>query len=124
VAKGNPNPKPKATKYPEVSGNMRNAFYKGLTKAARRRQQTLSEFCADWWEEDRNGAANAMAKFMPREIKGNLEVNHTLTLEQVLSGAILEHDQPPAIDHAPADATDCIEVEKEPAPVCEGDIPD
>lgn len=72
----NPNPKPKQPRGHEYAPNMRRAFYEGLVRHARDKGMTLTEMCATWWEEDWKAAAAAFAKFLPREVKGDMRVTN------------------------------------------------
>ena len=70
---------PKAVKH-EYAANLRRAFYDGMLEAAKSQGLTLTEYCRDWWLEDRKGAVEAMAKFTPREatIRGTMEHSGTV----------------------------------------------
>jgi len=60
----------------EYSANLRRAFYEGLLAAAKEQGKTLTEYCTQWWIEDRKGALDAMAKFSPKELKGEVTHDH------------------------------------------------
>ena len=73
---------PKAVKH-EYAANLRRAFYEGLLEAAKLKDQTLTEYCRDWWIDDRKGAVEAMAKFTPREATVRGTVEHSGTVKHL-----------------------------------------
>ena len=65
----------KAAKNP-VAPIMRSALLAGLRVKARKERKTLSQVCADWWDEDWQAAAKILALFQEREIAATVDIKH------------------------------------------------
>lgn len=67
----------------DYSPQMRRAMYEGLLKAAKQQGMTLSTYCQTMWEEDWRAAGQLFARFLPKELTLDAEINveHTTVKE-------------------------------------------